>query len=127
MSVHISSSKTDQYRHGDSVLVARTNSPTCLVAMMECYFAQAKLSHMSPLLVFCGIMRTKHGEWLRSAGGLSYTRLREQFAAKWKELGYDPRQFGLHSLHTGGVTAAAKAGVLDTCSLTNSMAAGDLS
>ena len=35
MSVHITSSKTDQYREGASVLVARTGSPTCPVAMME--------------------------------------------------------------------------------------------
>ena len=113
MSVHILSSKTDQYRQGDSVLVSRTNSPTCPVAMMERYFAQAGLSHSSPSLLFRGITHTKHGERLRQAGGLSYTRMRELFIAKWKELGFDPAQFGLHSLRAGGATAAANAGVPD--------------
>lgn len=113
MSVRIVSSKTDQYRQGDSVLVARTNSPTCPVAMMEKYFAQAGLSHSSSLLVFRGITRTKHGERLRGAGGLSYTRMRELFNAKWKELGFDVKQFGLHSLRAGGASAAANAGVPD--------------
>ena len=98
MSIHISSSKTDQYRQGDSVVVARTNSPTCPVSMMEKYFAQAQLSCSSTLLLFRGITHTKHGERLRATGGLSYMCMRELFIAKLRELGYDARQFGLHSL-----------------------------
>ena len=43
MSVHILSSKTDQYHHRDTVLGACTNSPTCPVAMMERCFSQAGL------------------------------------------------------------------------------------
>ena len=113
MRVHIVSSKMDQYRQGDTVLVARTNSPTCPVAMMQRYYAQAKLLHSSPLLFFRGITRTKHGERLRAAGGLSYTRMRELFVAKLRELGFDAKQFGLHSLRAGGATAAANAGVPD--------------
>ena len=82
MSVCIVSSKTDQYRQDDTVLVARTGSPTCPVAMMERYFSQAKLSHSSLLLLFHGITCTKHGEKLRSAGGLSYMRMHDLFVAK---------------------------------------------
>ena len=44
MSLHIASSKTDQYRQGDSVLVVRSGSRTCPVAMLERYFLMAKLS-----------------------------------------------------------------------------------
>lgn len=113
MSVHIASSKTDQYRLGDSVLVARTGSPTCPVAMLERYFAMAALSHSSQLALFRGITCTKSGERLRASGKLSYTRMRELFLAKWKELGFDPAQFGLHSLRAGGATAAANAGVAE--------------
>ena len=113
MSVHITSSKTDQYRQGDSVQVSRTDSPTCPVAMLEKYFNLGNLSHTSSALLFRGITRTRHGERLRPAGGLSYTRLRELFIAKWRELGYDPSQFGLHSLRAGGASAAANAGIPD--------------
>ena len=113
MTVHIASSKTDQYRQGDSVLVARTGSPTCPVAMMERYFAMAELSHHSQLALFRGITRTKRGERLRASGSLSYTRMRELFLAKWKELGFDTTHFGLHSLRSGGASAAANAGVAD--------------
>ena len=115
MSIYISASKTDQFRQGDSVVVVQTNSLTCPATMMERYFAQTELSHSSSLLLFQGITRTKRGEWLQPAGGWSYTRtcMRELFIVKWKELGYDPKQFGLHSLWAGGAIAAANAGMPD--------------
>ena len=113
MSVHITSSKTDQYREGASVLVARTGSPTCPVAMLERYFALAGLSHASQLRLFRGIVHTKGGDRLRASGSLSYTRMRELLLGKLSQLGFDAKQFGLHSLRAGGATAAANAGVAD--------------
>ena len=50
---------------------------------------------------------------MRSQGSLSYTRLRELFLQKLTSLGFDAKQFGLHSLRSGGATAAAQAGVPD--------------
>ena len=41
MTVRIVSSKSDQYRQGDSVIVARTGSSACPVAMLERYYAMA--------------------------------------------------------------------------------------
>ena len=113
LSVHITSSKTDQYRQGDTVLVARTGSPTCPVAMLERYVAAAEISLSSELHLFRGVTRTGKGERLRPSGSLSYTRMRELFLAKLDQLGYDRSQFGLHSLRAGGATAAASAGIPD--------------
>ena len=79
MSIHILSSKTDQYRQGDSVLVGRTGSSTCPVAMLERYDSMAALPKQSKLHLFRGIVVTKSGERLRSQGSLSYTHLRELF------------------------------------------------
>ena len=39
--------------------------------------------------------------------------MRELFLAKIKDLGFDSKKFGLHSLRAGGATAAASAGVPD--------------
>ena len=113
MSVHITSSKTDQYREGASVLVARTGSPTCPVAMTDRYFALAGLSHSSKLRLFRSIVHAKSGDWLRSAGSLSYTRMRELLLQKISQLEFNPKLFGLHSLRADGATAAANAGVVD--------------
>ena len=113
MSVHITSSKTDQYREGASVLVARTGSSICPVAMLERYFSLAGLSHSSKLRLFRGIVHTKKGGRLRASGSLSYTRMRELLLAKLSSLGFNAKSFGVHSLRSGGATAAANAGVPD--------------
>ena len=39
--------------------------------------------------------------------------MREVFLAKLKSLGFNAKQFGLHSLRAGGATAAANAGIPD--------------
>ena len=110
MTIRILSGKNDQYRQGDRVLVASTCSPTCPVAMLERYYELASLSTVSKLQLSRGIVVTKS---LRSQDSLSYTRLRELFLNKLAELGFDPKQFGLHSLRSGGATAAANAGIPD--------------
>ena len=75
MSVHITSSKTDQYQEGASVLVARSCSPTCPVAMMERYVVVAGIERSSKLRLFRVIVHAKDDDCLRSAGSLSYTRM----------------------------------------------------
>ena len=44
---------------------------------------------------------------------LLHTHLRELFLSKLSELGFDPKQFGLHSLRSDGASAEANAGVPD--------------
>ena len=39
--------------------------------------------------------------------------MHELFVVKLRELGFDAKQFGLHSLRAGGATTAANAGVPD--------------
>ena len=43
MTINITSSKTDQYREGSSLVVARTGTPTCPVAIMGRYFGMGSL------------------------------------------------------------------------------------
>ena len=111
MMINIVSSKTDQYREGSSLVIARTGGLTCPVGMMEKYFLMGELNHTPKACVFRGISVTKEGERLRKTGGLSSTRLRELLLQKITQLGYDPKAFGMHSLR--GATAAANAGVPD--------------
>ena len=108
----IKSSKTDQFREGASLVVARTGASTCLVEM-ERYFRLGRLSVGSHDRVFRAVAHTKEGERLHKSGGLSYSRLKELLLEKISQLGMDPGQFGMHSLRAGGATAAANAGVPD--------------
>ena len=56
--------------------------------------------------LFRGIVVSKSGE-------RSYPCLRELVLGRLSELGFDVKQFGLHSLRSGGATAVAQAGVPD--------------
>ena len=113
MEVRIRSSKTDQYRKGDKVMIARSDAPTCPVRMLERYCQLADIELTSTKRLFRGMIRTKKGEKLRPAGAISYTRLRELVKQKLNQLGYDEKQFGVHSFRAGGASAAANAHVPD--------------
>ena len=113
MELFIEKSKTDQYRDGAWVVVARVSSPCCAVAMVERYVTMANIGKDETKHFFRGITTTKTGEKLRQGGGLSYSRARELMLSKLEALGLDKRKFGLHSLRAGGASAAANAGIPD--------------
>ena len=111
MVVKIESSKTDQYREGASLVIARTGQVIWPVAMMERYCLMGEVDHSSQAKLFRGIVHAKSGERLRKDGRLSYTTLRELLVETLAQLGFDPALFSMHSLRAGGATAAANAGV----------------
>lgn len=111
--IFIESSKTDQLRDGAWVVIARTDSPLCPVAMLERYMRMANITGACEKHLFRAIVNTKNGQKLRESGGISYTRMRELVLEKLSAIGLDPKRFGLHSLRSGGASAAANSGVPD--------------
>ena len=81
MAIRIIRSKTDQLRQGDSVVVARTGTSTCPVAMLERYFARTGMSVNDERFLFRPIQHTKNGEVLKGAGKISYSCL-ESFSTR---------------------------------------------
>ena len=63
--------------------------------------------------IFRGLSKTRDSYRLGASGSLSYSRVRELVLEKLIALGLEKRKFGLHSLHSGGASAAAQAGVPD--------------
>ena len=92
MEVFVESSKTDQFREGAWVPIARTHSKACPVAMMEWYFRLAECTGDNDKHLFRGLSCTKTGYRLRPSGGISYTRVRELVLERIKAIGLDPRQ-----------------------------------
>ena len=111
--IKIRSSKTDQWRKGNEVVISRMGSATCPVGMLERYLSLGKINLDDRRYLFRGITKTKNGESLRVSGSLTYSRLRELLRTKLAQLGYDPDKFGIHSLRAGGATRAANAGIPD--------------
>ena len=81
--------------------------------MLEKYLSLEKISLSDSRYLFRGITKTKNGELLRASGSLTYSRLRELLRIKLAQLGYNPDEFGVHSLQAGGAMKAANAGVPD--------------
>ena len=114
MSLYISKSKTDKFREGSTVLIARTNLPTCPVQMLERYLRLINLTEPSEFLfrslTYC---KKSNSYKLRGVKSISYTRAREIMLDTLESVGVDKTKFGLHSLRAGGATAAANAGIND--------------
>jgi len=113
LKVHVVKSKNDQLRQGSELLIARTSSSTCPVAMLERYMARTGMRWQDNCYIFRAIQKTKNGETLRESGHISYTCLMDLFKKKMSDLGFKAAEFGLHSLRSGGATTAANAGVPD--------------
>ena len=114
LELHIQSSKTDQYRDGASVVIARVEmSKICPMDQLRQYVSVAEIDLKSDERLFRGITKTSRGERLRPSGSISYTRVREIILGKFRELGYDSTKFGLHSFRSGGASLAANAGIPD--------------
>ena len=113
LKVNIVKSKNDQLHHGSELLIARTNSSTCPVAMLERYMARTGMRWGDDCYIFRAIQRTKNGETLRQSGHISYSCVMDLFKKKVSKLGFEAPEFGLHSLRSGGATTTANAGVPD--------------
>ncbi len=118
MTIFIEQSKTDTYREGRTICIAKGESKLCPVAITTSYFSTANMldpsSDSSDVFIFRAISHTKKGERLRPKNQpISYTRVRELLLAALKAVGIESHRFGTHSLRAGGATEAANAGVPD--------------
>ena len=113
ISIKIHKGKVNQLRKGEEVIVAKTGSELCPVAMLESYMLQARLQKMDKSYLFHRITKLKSGTRLREGAALSYTRLWECLKEKLVQLGFPASQFKLHSLRADGATVAANLKVPD--------------
>ena len=68
--IRIRVSKTDQYKDGDSVVIARTGASTCPVQILERYISMASIDKDSEKFLFRPMTNTGSMERLRQGGKL---------------------------------------------------------
>ena len=73
--IFVPHSKTDVYREGNFVYIAKTLSKYCPVSILLRYMHEAKLTPTSDLPLFSPLSKTKSGYTMRSSR-LSYSRCR---------------------------------------------------
>ena len=115
LKVFIESSKTDQYRDGQWIIIVKSGQDTCPYAMLKCYFLMAGISEDSQDHIFRAVItkRDKSQSLRSDRKPISYTRAREIFLDLFKRAGYQDINLGLHSLRAGGASGAANNGIQD--------------
>ena len=74
--IFLESSKTDQFRDGAWIVIARSDLPTCPVKALEEYRSAAQIDLSEDLSLFRALATPRSKEMVRSQG-ISYTRARE--------------------------------------------------
>ncbi|CAG2190268.1 unnamed protein product [Mytilus edulis] len=112
--IYIESSKTDCYRKGKNVLIAKLDQAHCPVKILSDYLDKAKIDRSSDDFVFRALSyckSTNNCKLRKNNIQLSYTRTREIVKRALSEIGLNARIFGTHSFSAGGCSAASNAGV----------------
>ena len=114
MSIFIEKSKTEIYRKGHWIHLAKLNSNLCPLDLTKRYFVLSGIDKQCDKYIFRGIENTKNGQKLTKIDKpLSYTTIRGHVLDLLASIGLDPKKFGLHSLRSGGASAAANLDVND--------------
>ena len=112
----IEKAKNDVYRDGNHVVIAKTGNITCPYKALQGYLDLAQIPADSDEYIFRNITYFKSlGLYkLRSVQKpISYSNARDVVLKKLESLGFNPKQFGLHSLRSGAASACANSGVSD--------------
>lgn len=115
ISIFIANSKTDQYRQGNEILVSKGSSTACPVNMYKRYLSLSGFNSDSDHFIFKPIFKSKGvAKLIYKNKKLSYTAARENVVKRLKSVAPN-LNLGLHSLRSGGASAAAKSHVNERC------------
>ena len=110
LAVCLEKRKNDQFREGSQVVISRADKAPCPVAVVEKFLRKG--DHDRNRTIWRRIQNTRNGPKLRSAP-MTYSRASELFKKAVKDEGLDAKEYGLHSLRSGGATTAAALGIPD--------------
>ena len=112
--IYIPKSKTDQYREGDHVIIAKNDSNICPYKLLKKYLEMVSFKPTD--YIFCRFYYSKlnkNFQYMDHNMCISYTTMREAFLKFIEKIGLDKKKYGLHSLRSGGTSLAASNGVPD--------------
>ena len=100
MRVKIKQSKTDPFRQGCTLTIAKSTSPICSVMAMKDYILQTQPPANRPLFTF-----SRSGSWLTRSS------LTKELRSILEQCGFSSTNFYSHSFRIGAATSAASAGI----------------
>ena len=112
MAITIQKAKNDVYREGKIIKLARNNlcDP---VKLTKSFMNMTGISNMPESYIFSAIKKPKAKSMAARNKPLAYSTINKQFKDVLVECGLNPKEYGLHSLRSGGATRASNAGVED--------------
>lgn len=102
--------KNDQFREGSWVFISSSDVQPCPVAVVKKFVKQGR--HKAGSKLFRRVQHTKNG-WKLREQQMSYSRANQLLKAELKKEGLCSKQYSIHSLRSGGASAAAAMGVPD--------------
>lgn len=105
--ITVKESKTDQLREGHVVYIARTGTPTCPFYWIKRYLRKTGLKDEPASYFICRLAKTKRGHNTLGNHNISYDTARKTFLEHLAIIYKKPESYGLHSLRSGGASAAA--------------------
>ena len=112
VTLFVEKSKTDQLREGNLVYISKLESRCCPVFWLNKYLSVTGLKDQSSAYLICRLFKTKKGHNAHGKYPISYSTIRETFKDHLARI-IDPKKFCLHSLRSGGASAAANHGITD--------------
>ena len=107
--IFVPRSKTDVYREGNFVFISAFGSKSCPVGVLQCYLDLSRIDLSSPLPLFRPlVLHSSTCSYTLRSEKISYTTCRVILRDSLTHLGCNPNDYGLHSLRSGGITAAAR-------------------
>ena len=107
--VHVPESKTDIYRRGQDVFIAKSSGDSCPAVLLDRYTESERQGMARIQILFRNVIYLKStNSYILGKKTVSYSRFRELLKACLKELGYNNTLYGLHSFRAGGATTIAK-------------------
>ena len=108
LEISIKNSKTDQFRQGNKVFIAKSGGVTCPHSLLSRYLSAAGIDLNSSAYIFRTLQpRRKNSSYTLGPRRLSYTRCRELVKESLLTIGINSVGFSTHSLRSGGATFIA--------------------
>ena len=112
--IFVEVSKTDKYREGSWVYIAKTGNVTCPYTYLIKYLEAARIPSSSQDFIFRSLRYDKKLKRdVLSTKPLSASRVGEILKEKLETIGLDPSKFSNHSFRSRGATSAANLNVPD--------------
>ena len=103
----IVSSKTDVFRKGKKLFLAKQENDLSVVSLLNLYMTKGNLKFKENKFLFGSISNLHHVEYIDGAKPLTYDQCRGILMGQVKEIGLESRSYGTHSFRSGGASTLA--------------------